>query len=305
VSVAIAQRLRVFRPSADGILARILSDGFAVAGIIFIVGLVIAALAVELGDLPGLNVIDVTARNRAPMVRLPDGTTHVLGTDPLGRDVLYRIILGARISLTVGTLSVLTSGLIGITLGLLAGFHRGGVEQLIMRLVDLQMALPGVLIALLVLFVVGPSVTNVILVLALTRWMIYTRLTRAMVLSVREEAYVDAARTLGAGSTRIIVRHILPNLFTPILVLATIEIARVMLSEAALSFLGLGIQPPDVSWGLMLAGGRVYIADAWWLVTFPGIAILLTALSFNLISVAARKAGVRLPAVGNPRLGRP
>ena len=213
---------------------------------------------------------------------------HILGTDALGRDTLSRLIYGARISLAVGFATVLISGTLGVTLGLLAGYYRGGIEDIIMRVVDLQMSLPSLLLALFVLFIFGPGFQNIILVMVITRWMVYARITRSMMLSLREMAYVEAARALGCSDRRIIMGHMLPNLLSPILVLATLEIATMMLSLAALDFLGLGIQPPDSSWGLMLAQGREYITAAWWQITFPGLAILLTALGFNILATWVR-----------------
>jgi peptide/nickel transport system permease protein len=213
---------------------------------------------------------------------------YILGTDQLGRDVLTRLIYGARISLTVGIATALFSGTVGVTLGLIAGFYRGRIDDFIMRLVDLQMSLPGLLLALFVLYALGPGFQNLILVMIITRWMVYARITRGMMLSLRERPFVEAARALGCTDRRLILLHMLPNLFSPIIVLATLEIATMMLALAALDFLGLGIQPPDSSWGLMLAQGREYITSAWWQVTFPGLAILLTALSFNVLATWVR-----------------
>ena len=216
------------------------------------------------------------------------GVPYLLGTDTLGRDVLSRLIYGARISLLVGISTALISGTVGVSLGLLAGFYRGRIDDLIMRLVDLQMSLPGLLLALFVLFALGPSFVNLILVMVITRWMIYARITRGMMLSLRERPFVEAARALGCSDARLVLVHMLPNLFSPIIVLATLEIATMLLALAALDFLGLGIQPPESSWGLMMAQGREYLQTAWWLVTFPGLTIMLTALSFNVLATWVR-----------------
>jgi peptide/nickel transport system permease protein len=238
---------------------------------------------------------DVTLRNLPPMSEGTGWLPHVLGTDPLGRDLLSRLIEGARVSLLVGALSVLVSGTLGVVLGVVAGYFRGWADDVVMRLVDLQMSVPSLLIALLVLYVLGPSLTNVVLVLAITRWMVYARVTRGLMLSMREELFVEAARSLGASHLRTIVRHMIPNMLAPIMILATLEMAVMLLTEASLSFLGLGIQPPQSSWGLMLAQGREYLTSAWWLVTFPGLAILLTTLSINLIATWMRARSTEGP----------
>jgi peptide/nickel transport system permease protein len=230
---------------------------------------------------------DLTLRNMPPFTHA-NNRVHLLGTDALGRDELSRLMLGAQISLTVGTASVIVSGVFGTAIGLIAGYYRGWFDDLVMRLVDLQMSVPSLLIALLVLYLAGPSFLNVVLVLAVTRWMVYARVTRGLVLSLREVLFVEASRALGASNARIIIRHLLPNLMAPILVLATLELAVMMLTEASLSFLGLGIQPPESSWGLMLAEGREYLTTAPWLVATPGLAILFTTLSVNIIATWLR-----------------
>jgi peptide/nickel transport system permease protein len=229
---------------------------------------------------------DLALRSLRPW-RHSDGGVHLLGTDALGRD-LSRLMLGGQISLTVGVASVLVSGLVGTVIGLIAGYYRGWFDDVVMRLVDLQMSVPSLLIALLVLYLAGPSFLNVVVVLAVTRWMVYARVSRGLMLSLREVLFVEAARALGASNLRIIVRHLLPNLLAPILVLATLELAVMMLTEASLSFLGLGIQPPESSWGLMLAEGREYLTSAPWLVAVPGLAILFTTLSVNVIATWLR-----------------
>jgi peptide/nickel transport system permease protein len=212
----------------------------------------------------------------------------VLGTDHLGRDMLTRLFYGARISITVGVLGVLVSGVIGMFLGLMAGYYRGLVDDVIMRAVDVFMSVPLLLLALMVLYILGPSFTNIIIVFAVARWMLYCRVTRGVVLSLREQAFVDAARAIGCSDRRIIARHIVPNLITPLLTIAALEVPRNILTESTLSFLGFGIQPPQSSWGLMLAQGRQYIVTAWWVVVVPGTAIFLTALAFNLFGVWMR-----------------
>ena len=218
---------------------------------------------------------------------------YLLGTDHLGRDMVSRLIYGGRVSISVGVLGVLVSGAIGVFLGLLAGYYRGIVDDVIMRAVDVFMSVPLLLLALLVLFILGPSFTNIIIVFAIARWMLFCRVTRGVVMSLREQTFIEAARAIGCSDQRIIGRHIFPNLITPILTLAALDVPRNILTESALSFLGFGIQPPESSWGLMLASGRDYIRSAWWIVVLPGLAIFLTALSFNLV-------GVWLRAVSDP-----
>ena len=284
------QAARQTRITFADVLRSLLDDKVALVALCFIV--LVAGSAIFAGVVAPHDPYtqSIRMRNKPPFTpALQEGAfPHVLGTDPLGRDTLTRLIYGARISLTVGILTALISGTLGVSLGLVAGFYRGRLDDLIMRLVDLQMSLPGLLLALFVLFALGPSFVNLVLVLVLTRWMVYARITRGMMLSLREQPYVEAARAIGCSDRRLVLRHMLPNLISPIIVLATLEIATMMLSLAALDFLGLGIQPPDSSWGLMLAQGREYITSAWWLVTFPGLAIMLTALSFNVLATWVR-----------------
>lgn len=207
---------------------------------------------------------------------------HVLGTDSLGRDIFSRIIVGTRVTLTVGFMVVLLAGTVGSVLGMWAGYRGGRTDSIIMRISDTQVAFPGLLLALVILAVIQPSMTSVIVVLALNGWMVYARMTRGVVLSMRETPYVDAAEIVGCKSKRVMFRHILPNLTSPLMTLAVLEFARIILAESALSFLGLGIQPPQISWGLMVAQGKDYVFSAWWLVTWPGLAIAFTVLGINM-----------------------
>jgi peptide/nickel transport system permease protein len=194
------------------------------------------------------------------------------------------VIYGSRVSLLVGTVVVLIAGTFGVLMGLFAGYRGGRTDSLIMRWIDTQVAFPGLLLALIILAVIGPSMATVIMVLSLNGWMVYGRMIRSAVLSVRQTPYVEAAEIIGCSSHRVIFRHILPNLTSPLLTLAILEFARIVLAEAALSFLGLGIQPPATSWGLDVAAGKDYIFSAWWLVTMPGIAISITVLAVNLVA---------------------
>jgi peptide/nickel transport system permease protein len=208
---------------------------------------------------------------------------YPLGTDHLGRDMLSRIIFGARTSLLVGAGGVLIAGTIGITLGLVAGYYGRGVDDLIMRLVDVQLSFPPIFLVIAIMAVIGQSLQNVVLVLGIVTWVQYARVVRASTLSVKQREFVEAARSLGAGGPRIIVRHVLPNIMAPIVVIATVNVSTLILAEAALSFLGLGVQPPTPAWGTMLSEGREVYRIAWWNAVFPGLAILVTVLGVNLL----------------------
>ena len=251
--------------------------------------LVIVAMIVMAALAPWLAPYDPTVTSLsdrlAPPVWLDGGAwTHPLGTDNLGRDVLSRIIYGSRTSLVIGGSVVALAGIFGTVLGLCAGYFGGKWDSFAMRWVDTQLAFPGLLLYLVVFSVIRPSVLSLVLVLTCNNWMIYTRLVRGVVLSAKQTPYVQAAEIVGSRSRRVIFRHILPNLASPLLTVAVLEFAAVILAEAALSFLGLGIQPPDTSWGLDVAIGRDYIFSAWWLVTFPGAAIAIVVLGVNLFS---------------------
>lgn len=233
----------------------------------------------------GLNLKD---RLLPPFATGKSGNFYLMGTDELGRDLFTRLIYGARVSVSVGVIGAILSAFVGVTLGLIAGYHGGFIEDIVMRLVDGMLSLPSLLVALFVLFILGGGFGNLILVFLVLHWMVFARMARGLALNARNSAYVQAAIAQGCKSSRIILRHILPNVLAPILVLFTLEIAVLILSEASLSFLGFGVQPPDASWGLMIAGGREHIRSAWWLVAFPGLAIFLTALSLNLLANWAR-----------------
>jgi peptide/nickel transport system permease protein len=224
---------------------------------------------------------DITRRLLPPAWLAGGSVEYLLGTDQLGRDVLTRIIYGSRISLLIGFVSVAVSLPIGVGLGLLGGYFRGRLDDAVMRVADVQLAFPFILLAITIAGVLGPSPRNVILILAVGGWVAYARVTRGQVLGLREKEFVEAARALGMRHGRILVGHILPNILTPIIVLATFAVAQMILLESSLSFLGLGVQPPTPSWGGMLNDGRAYITIAWWLTTFPGATIMLTVLGIN------------------------
>ena len=253
---------------------------FGISVLLLMGGAALAAPQIAPWD-PGRQML--VKRLRPPAWQARGLREHPLGTDHLGRDILSRILYGGRISLGVGLSAVTLSCLIGVTLGLLAGFHGGRTDAFIMRVVDVFLAIPYILLAMGVVFALGPSLLNVILVMAVTRWVQFARIVRADVLSIREREFVSGARARGNRSMRLLLRHVLPNALTPIIVVATLELAFMIIYESALSFLGLGVQPPTPTWGWMLSDGRNYVATAWWLATFPGLAIMLTVLAVNLL----------------------
>lgn len=211
------------------------------------------------------------------------GVFYLLGSDELGRDLLSRLIHGARVSLLVAISSVLLSGLVGTALGMIAGYLRGWPERIIMRLTDVFLSIPAILLAIIAVAVLGPGLVNVVLVLALTRWPRYARVAYAQTLALSNAPYVRLSRFMGGGTVHILLRHILPNIMGALIVVATLEFGLMVLFEASLSFLGLGVQPPTPSWGAMLAAGRDYVATAWWISVFPGFCLFLLVLAMNLL----------------------
>ncbi len=270
-------------PRATGPARAILRrPGIALATLV-----VLAVVAAGLSA-PALAPFDPVEQNvierLAPPVFMLGGTSeHVLGTDHLGRDVFSRLIYGARVALVVGVTTVSVSGLVGLAVGLVAGYFGGWADTAFMRLLDIQLSMPFMLLALTIIGILGPSLKNIVIVLALTGWVVYARVVRAEILSLRTREFVAACRALGGSDARIIVKHLLPNVRSSVMVVSTVEVARMMLLESALSFLGLGVRPPTPSWGAMLADGRIYLATAWWLATFPGLAISVTVLAVNMV----------------------
>jgi peptide/nickel transport system permease protein len=265
------------------ILRELLQNKAALVGLVVV--LTVATSALLASQIAPFNPVaqEITNRLKPPGWIGADGRMRFLGTDHLGRDILSRLIFGARISIVIGLSAVLLAGTLGTLLGLIAGYEGGRIDDLCMRLTDTMLAMPFILLALAVIAVLGPSLFNIIMVLGVTSWVSYARVVRAEVLTLRTREFVAAAQALGGGGLRIIGRHLLPNVLTPVIVMATLEVARMIILESALSFLGLGVQPPTPTWGGMLADGRAYLSTAWWLATFPGLCIMLSVLGINLL----------------------
>ena len=258
---------------------RLASSGGAIIVFFFLVSVV-----------PGLFASHPPNRIDIVHILRPPSAEHPLGTDDLGRDVLARMAHGARISLSVGFVAVGIAIAIGLVVGLLAGYYGGWVDAVLMRFVDMMLCFPTFFLILSVIAFIGPSIWNIMIIIGLTGWMGVARLVRAEVLSIRERDYILAAKALGASDARIIFRHVLPNALSPVLVSATLGVAGAILTESALSFLGIGVQPPTPSWGNILTAGKDNIEFAWWLSLFPGLAILITVLGYNLLGEGIRDA---------------
>jgi peptide/nickel transport system permease protein len=250
-----------------------------VLGILFAGGISLVVLLSPILFPDGGEGMDLMARLIPPF----QSWGHILGTDPLGRDVLARVAVGGKISLMVGILSVLGAVTIGTLVGLVAGYYRGIAEMLLMRFVDIQLALPFILVAIMFLAILGAGIDKVILVMIATQWVQYARLVRGSVLALREREFILSARAIGVGNGRIIFTHVLPNVLGPIIILMTLQVANNILLESSLTFLGLGVDPLIPSWGGMLADGRTYLQTAWWVSVFPGLAIMFTVLGLNLL----------------------
>jgi len=265
-------------------IRRIFANPLALGG-----AAIVATMAVLAALAPWIAPYDPYATNVDAILQ-PPSADHWMGTDRLGRDVLTRVLYGARISLTVGFVAVGIATVIGMFLGSLAGFYRGLVDSVVMRLVDVMLAIPTFFLVLAVIAFLEPNIVNVMAVIGLTSWMGVTRLVRGELLSLREREYVLAAQALGASDARIIGTHLLPNGFAPVLVAAVLGVAEAILVESALSFLGLGVQPPFASWGNILTQGKDHMEFAWWLSVYPGLAIWITVLGFNLFGEGLRDA---------------
>jgi ABC-type dipeptide/oligopeptide/nickel transport system permease subunit len=285
----------VLRPSDIGLTAdtapakgreflrELVRSGTGLAGATFLLLVILSAVFAPLVSPHDPNAQDLAVRLHPPVL-FGGHWNHVLGTDQLGRDLLSRMFYGARASMFVAVSVVVVAGAVGVFLGLVAGYFGGFLDTVIMRFADTQLAFPGLLLALIILYTIGPSVKLLVIVLAINGWLVYARIVRGLVLSVKSSEYVEAAEIAGAKSMRIMTRHIIPNIASPIITLLVLEFARIILAEASLSFLGYGVQPPQSSWGLIIGQGQDYLTVAWWLVAIPGITICLTVLSANLLA---------------------
>jgi peptide/nickel transport system permease protein len=263
---------------------RLYANRMSMVGLFLILFMVVMALAAPL--IAPADPIDMTLDDQfqAP------SRAHLLGTDDFGRDVLSRVIYGSRLSLKVGLISVSISLIVGALVGLVSGYFGGWLDIVIQRFIEIMLAFPELILALAIMAILGPSLRNAMIAIGIASIPVYTRVTRGQVLSLREKEYVEAARAAGAGHTRLIFRHILPNTMSPLMVIATLGIAGSILAASGLSFIGLGAQPPSPEWGAMLASGREYLRHQWWIATFPGIFIALTVLGFNLFGDGLRDA---------------
>jgi len=252
-------------------------------------GIILAVLLVAAVGAPLLTPYD--SLSMRPEERLqPPNRRHLFGTDVFGRDLWTRVLYGSRISLRTGVISITLAVALGVPLGLTSGYYGGSVDRLLMRLVDLMLTFPGILLALVIIAILGPNLLNAMLAVGISASPTYARVVRAAVLGAREQVYVDAARAIGCRDGRIMIRHILPNTVAPIIVLGTLGVAGAIISAAALSYLGLGAQPPTPEWGALLSEGRNYLRVAWWMTAFPGLAIMIAVLAINLLGDGLRDA---------------
>lgn len=272
---------RLSRPVSTRVRTSLRRHSTGAIGFLIVLLMVASAVLAPLVSPHGPTKQNIGQRLQPPSLITGEGN-HLLGTDGLGRDVLSRIAHGGRVSLFVGLAAGLVSCLLGVALGLVAGYFGGFIDALIMRIADIQLAIPSLILALAVIAVLGSSITNIVLILGVTNWVIFARLVRAEVLSLKEREFVAAITALGARTWRILARHLIPNLASSIIVVLTLRIGILIIIEATLSYLGLGIQPPTPTWGSMIAEGQQLVYRAWWVSTFPGIALALTVLGLNL-----------------------
>jgi peptide/nickel transport system permease protein len=275
---AVSSEALVLALPAPGIVRRTRTLWLFYAACAFIGLLILVALAAPLLAPHNPERGSLRARLKGPTFEAADGKAYLLGTDHLGRDVLSRMLFGTRVSLTIGFAAVAVGGVVGGLLGLVAGFRGGWVDEVVMTVADAQLAFPFILLAIGIIAVLGPSFPNLIIVVGLSGWVTYARVLRAQVLSLRQRDFVIAILGLGGSVPRVLIRHILPNVASTFMVIATLELARAIVLEATLSFLGLGIQPPTPSWGVMIQEGREYLDSAWWISVFPGVLLMLTSL---------------------------
>ncbi|WP_022819398.1 nickel transporter permease [Fusobacterium russii] len=268
-------------------IAKMLSKNkMAMLGLVILIVLILLAIFANVIADYETVVIKQNLANRLT----PPNSQNWLGTDEFGRDIFARLIHGARVSLKVGILAVGLSIIIGGTLGAISGFYGGYTDNVIMRIMDIFLAVPSILLAIAIVSALGPSIINLMVAISISSVPRYARIVRASVLSIRDQEFIEAAKAIGASNTRIIFKHIIPNSLAPVIVQGTLGVASAILSTAGLSFIGLGIQPPDPEWGSMLSGGRQYLRYAWWVTTFPGVAIMITILSLNLLGDGLRDA---------------
>ena len=265
-------------------LRQFLRNRSAVFGMLVLLAVVLSAVFA-----PRLTPYDPIETNFRARYQ-PPSAEHIMGTDRVGRDVATRILYGARISLRVGLIAVTIAVVLGTAIGLVSGFYRGWIDEALMRFIDVVMAMPSILLAITIVFALGPNLFNVMIAIGIATMPNYARVVRASVLSARENVYVEAARAAGMGDVRIIVKHILPNVLAPVLVLSTLGLGTAILSVAALSFLGLGAAPPTPEWGVLISDGRESLGSAWWISTFPGLAIMVVVLAVNLVGDGLRDA---------------
>lgn len=278
----------------SGFLKQFTESYLAATGLVIVFMVVIGALFGQWLIPFDPDAQNIMLRLKPPLFSGPTGL-HLLGTDALGRDIFSRLVIGARVSLLVGVASVVISGVVGVTFGLIAGYEEKYAGRFLMAVTDIQLAIPFLVLALAVAAVVGPSLWNIIAILGLTNWVQYARVVRSEVLALRRREYIQAAHTMGISVPMILIRHLLPNVMSTVIVISSLLVAKMILFESSLSFLGLGVPPQTPTWGTMIADGRNYVGNAWWVATFPGLSIFLTVIGINLI-------GDRLRDMLDPRL---